>query len=602
MESRSSDPRGRWTLLGFVGLGLILYGPSLGIGYLSDDFLYLAALEEGFGPLLGHLTVDSNPRMIRPLSAIGWLLSPVPGGAGLQHLLSLFLHVAAAWLVFRLVASRGPADGGSPSRQATLCGLLFLACPLLTEPVLWLSAAPDLWATGLALGAVALLRFATPFGLFGSVFLFAGALLAKESVVVLPLIVLCWWLAERDSLPAGRLVFASGVLGAAAATYLIGRWWLFGGLGGYLDASGRSIAAGFDLVTYLRNLGLQLPWRLLMPWKRSGVWWLPVAGLSVGLLAWLGVRARLWRVLTQSGDRRRFFYLVAAFGASTLPVAPVLSVDVDHGGGRLIYFPLAVGLVGCGRLLGALPERDRRAVTAPLVVLLLGWMVALSANTRSWRAAGREVGETLDHLQANASQWSPGTTVWVDGHDSWHGAYVWRNGFDFALRRVGLEPRRPWRLGTLARAPEALADGSLGRSVFQIARVADGEWADRTECYRALAAVAGPPLAQFEVGANLAVHEFEVRVDGGLPAVAVFVRSEDPVSGHLWWLHDGIPRFNPTERRAFRSDLQRPGVLALPAVSGQGDYLRIGLELAPESTGAVSGVEVVAAPPACGRS
>ena len=587
---------GRTTTLGFFAVAAVLYGPSLGIGYLGDDFLYLEWLDQGFGELLRKLTVDSNPRVIRPLSTLGWTLTQLPAGGFLLHALSLGLHTLTALMVVVLIErSRRPAST-SPSLEATVCGLLFLACPLLTEPVLWASAHHDLWAAGLALGALALASAPGARRQLAAAICFALALLAKESVVVLPLVALCWALAEpgNDGEAVRRPRWVP--LSVVAGVYLLVRFALFGGLGGYLDPSGQSIARQFDPLTYLRNLGLQLPYRLAMPLKRAGDWTLPVLAASSALLVATALRARLGKRGTWPiPSLRRLAGALAAFLVATAPVAPVLSVDVDHGGGRLIYFPLAIALAGLGRALVGRPVEARRALIVPLALWLVLWVPILLANTHSWRQAGREVRQTLDHLVETRDSWPSGATVWVDGNDSWHGAYVWRNGFDFALRRADLEPRRPFRLGTLAEDPEALSGGDLGRSVFQIERDVEGRWHDQTPCLQALVGGATKAAASVafdpqDVGGSTR-HGALLTLEPGDAPVAVVLTTDGPTAGHLAWRHPGIPRFNVTERRPFRSLPGQPTWLLLPRTEAV-EQLELQIDLDPATTSGLQRIEI----------
>ena len=597
MSSRNS-PLGPAVILGFSALGFALYGSGLGIGYLSDDFLYLAWLDQGFDELLRKLTTDSYPRMIRPITAFGWLLSWLPAGAWLQHALSVALHVCNALLVTLLV-ERFTDDRAESSLEARLCGLLFLACPLFTEPVLWLSSSPDLWATAFALCTLLLGRGQS--GVFAAI-CFAAALLAKESIVVTPWVALCWWLGHGENNVVQR---ARGLI-LLAIVYLLGRWLLFGGLGGYLDAQGQSIAGRFDALQYLRNLMLQLPYRLLMPLKRAGDWTVPIA--LVSSLCFLAVGLAALRHMHRSrdpgsrdlGSRElglRSLGAVVAFGIATWPVAPVLSVDVDHGGGRLIYFPFAIGVVGLGHMLLALPSEARRKTTWVLTLLLLLWMPILVANIQSWRFAGLEIQDTLDHLKS-AEPYPPGATVWIDGNDSFHGAYVWRNGFHHALERAGLEPYKPWRLGTPAESPQSFMDGSLGRTVFQLGRNPQGRWHDRTPCLMALVAEPRPPSAVHPLPPG-SRHELSMGfepIDGSLTIKMV---SDGPVAGFVSWRYPGIPRFNVTERRPFRADSGQPSLLPLTILGGPIDQLHLRFELTSSGPAALKRVELSASPELC---
>src|SRR5215475_12480339 len=84
-------------------VSLLVYGRVLRGVYLSDDFLYIAWWRDGFLTLLRKVTIDSYPRMIRPLPAIMWGLSDVAGGYVALHVLSLLVHAINGSLVAFLV-------------------------------------------------------------------------------------------------------------------------------------------------------------------------------------------------------------------------------------------------------------------------------------------------------------------------------------------------------------------------------------------------------------------------------------------------------------------------------------------------------------------
>lgn len=125
-----------------------------------------------------------------------------------------------------------------------------MAFPLLTEPVIWLSASPDLWACCLALAA---LWAAVPTGdgragrAAAAGVLYLGALLSKESALTLPLIVAVLW-------PWRQVRRTVLLMAAAAGAYLAVRVVVFAGLGGYLDSGGRSVLWSPNLVGLLRSL------------------------------------------------------------------------------------------------------------------------------------------------------------------------------------------------------------------------------------------------------------------------------------------------------------------------------------------------------------
>jgi hypothetical protein len=559
-------------------LTLLIYGKHLGDGYLADDFLFLSWWRDGIGELLRRVTVDANPRVIRPLPALAWGLSELPGGAAVHHGLSLLVHAATAWMVVRL-ARRGSGS----AEVGWLAGALFVCFPLFTEPVIWLSAAPDLWACLLALAAldVALRTSPLPRRERGAAVLFALSLLCKESTVTLPLVLLCF--APWQEIRRPFLALAAVGLG-----YLGCRLLLFGGIGGYLGPDGRALALDVAPWRFVRNLTLQFPYRLLVPLKRAG-----------DLAPWLGLAAATVAAAAVAGGRpwRRPRVLLRAAVATvlaTLPVAAFFSVSYDHENGRMLYFPIAVLAAA---LAAAVPGPTVLLRAAALALTVL-WSLATVANGRSWSEGGREVHQTLAVMRAAEPRFPAGATVLVAGHDTWHGAYVWRNGLAFAARLHGLRGDLHWTLGTAATIPRPR---DLGRRVFEIGLAADGGERDWTSCQQALWTAPLEPLGGFEISAKsrrLDTGPIILRRPSSNLAVEILAEPGQRSGGSLRWRHAGIGRFNVTDSRFFEIF---PGngrtVVRLPALSQP--LTEIELRLETGAPAALREVQVVELPKIC---
>ncbi|MEM8961645.1 MAG: hypothetical protein AAGD38_09215 [Acidobacteriota bacterium] len=445
-------------------LALLVYGRHIGDGFLSDDFLYATWATEGVGELLRRVTIDSEPQMIRPLPALAWLL---PDDATVQHLLSILLHGLTAMLV-----AVGARRLGAARADGLLLGGLFVLFPLFTEPVIWLSSAADLWATAFALGAL-VLALPSEDGRrrpVAAVCLFALALLCKVSVLLLPLIVLV--LAPR------RVGITLGALGTTAALYLGTRWWLFSGLGGYRDASGQTLLAHLDPLLFVRNLFAQIPFRVLVPVKPpvEPLWWLMIAGVTVATGVVIVVTLELWR------RPKPLIAALIVFVLAALPVAPIVGVSPDHENSRLIYFPIAVLLVALGAA-----WRPHKMARASVAILGVMWLGLTLFNAQSWRVASLEVRHSLELLAKAQRDLGSGATVFMAGHDTYRGAYTWRNGFGHAAALQGLRDDVGWLHGSAAMVAQ---QERVGNDVveWQLATTASGGYRldDYTGCQRAL--------------------------------------------------------------------------------------------------------------------
>jgi hypothetical protein len=602
-STEEASPGAGGTALLLALLVALLYGRHLGEGLLADDFLYVRWARQGWDVLLRHVTVASTPQMIRPLPGLLWELTRSPAGPLALHALSLLLHLGNGLLLAAFLRRRGV---GGPAALAVAA--LFLAFPLSTEPVIWASASFDLWACLFALAALVVVARGEENLPVGRAALAAGlfllALLCKESVLPLPFLLplLLPWRQVR------RAVLAMVLVGAA---YLLFRFALFRGPGGYLGDHGTSLLFRLKLLPTLRSVFLRLPFRVVVPVKRPGalapLFALLSALLLGGILApWLRLRALLAAAV--------------GMGLALLPVLPIFSLGVDQEGSRMIYFPAAVGLLllaGAARGPGVprLPWASRFALAG----LLLYWSAATLWNGRAWTAAAAEVSRTRTALAELAPRLPPRSQVAVTGHDSWQGAFAWRNGLTAAAEVDGLPGGHLWTLGTAAVVEDP--GPWLGRSLFEVRLGPGGELLDRTACARALLPAPGSPppsLAGWRVAAGPepggdAVTEVVLPAAPLVPPAGDLAvrlelgacRPRAAISGTLFWLFADSRKFEATDSLPFTvGPRTAPEVVIhlfppFPKTRPR-ERITLLLDLPRELAPCVVGARIVAAPPICG--
>jgi hypothetical protein len=600
-------------------LALVLYAPALGVGYLADDFLYLNWMRSGLGELLRHVTTSSNPQMIRPLPALAWGLGALRCGPLLLHALSLLLHALAGFLVAVAIGRTAPPDGAAapavkaawraPGPDAILFASLFVAFPLFSEPVVWLSASSDLWAADFALLATCLAiraggrtsRQATA----AACFLFA--LLCKESALCLPL-------ALALLLPWREVRRTVGMMAAVALSYLALRVLIFRGPGGYLDARGRSTLWSARPGELAHALFLRLPLRVLVPWRGSRE--VPLAELAAALvsavllgslLAAIIASSRRTAVDKPSPTLGRFSFArpwLAGF-AALLPALPVFSIEADQENARVLYLPVAVLAIGCGRWCPGLGPWARRLA----LLLALYWSAATVWNVRPWSEAGWEVEHTLRMMEDVAPRLPAQALVFVAGHDTWRGAFAWRNAIAAAARWRGVRQDSRWFLGTVA-GVDRPAD-RLGKDLFEIGIDRAGQPVDWTACERALLMSPQAILGSFDVAWKGGADPVTPPLVFRQPLRALQVRLElssgrpaGPVAGRLFWHPARAGRFNMTDSAAFfigpraapEVVLRVPPELAPPSRALGG--ITLWLHVPPEGA-YVRTIEVATVPPVC---
>lgn len=347
------------------------------------------------------------------------------------HLHSLLWHlaaVAAGWTVLRALFAGDEGRGEPPAGSvaaATVGALVFGLHPIQSEAVTWVAARNDLMAAALGLVALGRGLVPAPTGRDRAVALGAAVLagLAKESVVLLPLLLGCLHLARgwsprrrwRDYLPlvVGILVvvLARTAAGIGSATLpdstgwalLLRRSpWLVARLGAFVVAPWPLSVV--HVLEYLDRMPL----------------WQAILG-AVGGLAGAGF------VLVRGGARGR-----AGLLWFVLATAPALVSVADKGwlGERYVY----LGMLGLGwAVAGLVPAGRLRWLGLPALaaVLLLQlrardwqddialWSAAWSATPSPFVADGLARVHRIDGDPTTAAAWF---TVALDDPEPWAAA------------------------------------------------------------------------------------------------------------------------------------------------------------------------------------
>lgn len=191
--------------LALVILTVVVFGPSVGYGFvhLDDDYLIYnnpAVQSLTWGNIL-YVFTHYDPQLYIPLTFLSYQLTALlfDMNATAFHVIDLLLHSINVILVLLLVRKLS----GSLF-TAAIAAALFAIHPIQTEAVMWAAARKDLLSGFFfLLSANAYLRYREEFSgnryLIWSIALYALALLAKISIVLLPLWLLgIDWLQRRE--------------------------------------------------------------------------------------------------------------------------------------------------------------------------------------------------------------------------------------------------------------------------------------------------------------------------------------------------------------------------------------------------------------------
>ena len=393
-----------------IGFGLLAFVPSLTGYFLADDFVLLSwTRTNSISEVAGFF--DPNVEWFyRPF--VKFFYWSGQGVFGLRaapfHLISLLLHGLNGYLVYRLVL--GAEARGRGWVVGLAAGLLFLLNSHHAETVSWIAAIGDL--SGLVCVLVATLLFRRYLssgrwaGLVASVGVFALGLLTRETVVVLPFLLLLYAFIARGAVFADNrgavikrlalgLIPHATVLLVYLLVVVVGRG-SSGGLGrgglAFRALNIDSILLGvFDFVHGLIPGGRSLA-SLPLETMRTVIWIEALAALAfVALLLW---------------KRQR----LALFGLIWMLATPLLFVFFSGPTDRYFYLPsvgyaiFAAGLVGwLVRFLSSRLTQDGRVARAigafVLAVMLLTQARDLTVKEASWHAAGKVSGGVYNDVK-----------------------------------------------------------------------------------------------------------------------------------------------------------------------------------------------------------
>jgi hypothetical protein len=184
-------------------LGLLVFLPNVNTYFLADDFVLLSWTRVDSPDAIWSFFDPNTFWFYRPgVKLLYWAGQSIFGLWAMPfHLFSLLLHGANAYLLYRLIRR-----SGGWWATALAAGLLFLHNPHHAETVSWVAATGDLIGGFCILSALLLFRrfydAGNPLLLAGSLALFALGLFTRETVVMLPFLLLLDALVFRRLPPA----------------------------------------------------------------------------------------------------------------------------------------------------------------------------------------------------------------------------------------------------------------------------------------------------------------------------------------------------------------------------------------------------------------
>lgn len=435
-------------LLGiFFLLALITYSAILNSFFLSDDFAQIGKVLEGdFSVTWGQ----GEGGFFRPLFIWSYVIDSTlwrtnPFG---YHLTNIALHTLNSYLVFILSAQLIRRNGHDPAntlRIAVAAGLIFLLLPSHTEAVSWISGRADLIATLFFLTALIFYdsyrqeRY-SPY-LAATLFLFMLALLAKESALCLPFIIIAMEISpatgQRRAVDFRQTMKTGGWLVLILLVYFLIR---HAAIGTFIGVYGASTHLNFKLSliwerlpkysvrAVLPPLPEQLSFMLFKPFKSRA--FIAFAIIFTGALSTLLLLRHKWQSHTVRKQQNVFLFLLLIFFLCSLLPVITMGINVfDTSGERFVYLPSIFTSIAIAYI-STVFISHRKLWMLTIFCLLVFYSASLHGSNLRWREAANLSKSILDDLVSLSRHTD---LLILNAPDDLRGVPVYRNGLEQAL-------------------------------------------------------------------------------------------------------------------------------------------------------------------------
>jgi hypothetical protein len=362
------------------------------------------------------------------------------------HFTNAILHGLNAFLVFRLAAKllqRFVPRCSAGTGVAIAAAAFFLFHPSHTEAVTWISGRADLLATLFTLAALlAYLAYAEgerTSRLIASLACFVVALLAKESAICLPFLVLVISIpvAARSGKTSSHILKIVALFLSILAGFILVRAFFIGSIiGGYGTTQHLNFSPG-----WIRDRLLEASVRSVLPplpiaWLsflfkplQSPIFCLifviAIAAIATAVFA----RRRLYEAPERKVQNRFLVTLVVLFLVSLLPVINLRLSLYETLGERFLYLPTVFACIliayGCSSLM-----RKRRVALVLLIGVLSLYSWSLYRTSMIWREAAKLSHNILVDLLSSAPD---DQILLLNAPDNLRGVPVFHNGLIEAL-------------------------------------------------------------------------------------------------------------------------------------------------------------------------
>lgn len=352
---------------------------------------------------------DPDAVFLRPLPILTFALESHFKGMSpvLSNSINLFFHLVTTALVGLLISLPYKQKSAVRDAFAPVAGMLIFALhPQATGAVCWVSARFDLMCGFFGvMGVYAWLKTISKSDgfrwRFAAILCFALSILSKETGIIFPPAIFLWelwrWITNRGSINAKRQAAALSSLLILVVVYLIYRFSVLGGMGGYshfgFDVLGWSGSAGYVLVMF---------W----PFEKMGPMPSIMFSITLVFLAVAIILVANWKKQnTNNPDKNLWLLPVLLCVFPSILLLPNLRFltarqVLEHAEARLSYIPL----IGFSVLMGWLLKKGRDfrigriIVPAFLSLLMCFYVWAQQGEISRWTKAGKTAESILNQI------------------------------------------------------------------------------------------------------------------------------------------------------------------------------------------------------------
>jgi tetratricopeptide (TPR) repeat protein len=364
------DTRGAWVWVLPAVAALALYARTLGYAFVWDDLDLVVRHAALHGPAWAQtllqdfwVSTGGGTGMWRPLVTLSYRVDGVLSGwrPWMFHLGNVLAFAVATALLARLALARG-----ATRTIAIVAALVYATAPAISESVAWIAGRTDAYAALFTLAALVLARAHREHGgrafAAGSLACTALALLAKETALVLPLLIAADAIDGAGEGARGRAAWRS----AWPPAVVVVVWAVLHRLvvAGSTRPPDPGAAAGMAALVWAHLIWLA-PWAPHSP--LLDLWQPPHVALVA--LAWAGLVVVAVRA---AGLARRRVALLLPLALLFLPLMPVAGASLLESGVRFAERALALPVAGLAlglASLAALVPAPRRALAAGAIAV-----------------------------------------------------------------------------------------------------------------------------------------------------------------------------------------------------------------------------------------